>query len=92
MEIEKCEEDQSHGQPIPGHPKRWGANPSAKLNKISTKFRFFRPLPDGSTVRVVFSFPAGTMGPATLHCPAVGPAFCGIYDGIPRLWRGPGAG
>jgi len=82
MENEKCEEDQSHGQPILSHPKRWGANPSAKLNKTYTKFRFFKASPDGSIVWAVFSFPAGIRDPAMLHCPAVGPAFCGIYDGI----------
>ena len=31
-----------------------------ELNKTHTKFRFFRPSPDESTVGVVYSFPAGT--------------------------------
>jgi len=33
-----------------------------EFNKTYTKFRFFRASPDESTVGVVFSFPAGTMG------------------------------
>ena len=49
-----------------------------KLNKIYTEFVFFKASPDESTVGVVYSFPAGTMGPATLHYPAVGPADGGI--------------
>jgi len=36
-----------------------------KLNKIYTKFRFFRPSPEESTVGVVYSFPVGTMGDGT---------------------------
>ena len=35
---------------------------SAKLNKIYTEFVFFKASHDESTVGVVYSFPAGTMG------------------------------
>ena len=35
---------------------------SAKLNKIHTEFVFFKASHDESTVGVVYSFPAGTMG------------------------------
>jgi len=35
----------------------------AKLNKIYTKFVFFKASPDGSIVRVVLSLPAGTASP-----------------------------
>ena len=38
---------------------------SAKLNKIYTKFVFFKASPDESTVEVVFSLPAGRMGDGT---------------------------
>ena len=34
----------------------------AKFNKTPTKFFFFKASPDESTVEVVFSFLAGTMG------------------------------
>ena len=34
----------------------------AKLNKIYTEFVFFKASHDESTVGVVYSFPAGTMG------------------------------
>ncbi len=40
----------------------------AKLNKIYTKFVFFKASPDESTVGVVYSFPAGTMGDGA-ECP-----------------------
>ncbi len=39
-----------------------GAMTGAKLNKIHTKFVFFKASPDESTVGVVYSFPAVTMG------------------------------
>jgi|GEM_PF-4620703 len=52
-----------------------------EFNIIHTKFRFFRPSPDGSIVWVVLSLPAGTMGPAMLHQPAVGPADGGTRSG-----------
>ncbi len=40
----------------------------AKLNKIYTEFVFFKASPDESTVGVVYSFPAGTMGDGA-ECP-----------------------
>jgi len=41
---------------------------TAKLNKIPTEFVFFKASPDESTVGVVFSFLAGTMGDGA-ECP-----------------------
>ncbi len=55
-----------------GLPTDREAGTGAKLNKIYTKFIFFRVFPDESTVEVVYSFPARTMGSATLHYPACG--------------------
>jgi len=49
-----------NGLPVGGYaqgPEGTGA----KLNKIYTKFHFFQVLPDESTVKVVFSFPADPM-------------------------------
>ena len=40
----------------------------AKLNKIHTEFVFFKASPDESTVGVVYSFPACTMGNGA-ECP-----------------------
>ena len=40
----------------------------AKLNKIYTEFVFFKASTDESTVEVVYSFPAGTMGDGA-ECP-----------------------
>jgi len=47
--------------PIWGHLKG-EARSGAKLDKIRTKFVFFRASPDESIVGVVSSFLAGTMG------------------------------
>ncbi len=49
-------------QSNPGCPINGEARTGAKLNKIYTEFHFFKLSPDGSTVEVVYSFPA------PLHC------------------------
>ena len=56
------------------------AGSGAKLDKTRTEFVFFKASPDESTVEVVSSFPAGTMGDGA-ECPRGTPS--GRYgDGI----------